>query len=77
MTRTISGYNIAARMGKAAAMKYCREWQAELTKLGLALASDLSSRKIDTKMYNLRRENLNKQTKDLNECIQSINRQFG
>jgi len=64
-------------MGKAAAMKYCQEWQAEITKTGVTLATDYTGKKIDKATYNYRREALNKQTKDLNECIASINRQFG
>lgn len=77
VARSILGYNVAAKMGKAAAMKYCQEWQNEVTKAGAALAADYASKKIDRATYNYRRENLNKQTKELNECIQSINRQFG
>lgn len=77
MLHSIMGYNAAAKKGKAAAMKYCQEWQLELTKAGAALASDLASKKIDRPIYNIRRERLNQHTKELNECIQSINRQFG
>ena len=77
MTRSILGYNAAAKMGKTAALKYCQEWQTEVTKAGAMLAADYAGKKIDKPTYNYRRDNLNKQTKDLNECIQSINRQFG
>ena len=77
MSRSIMGYNAAAKNGKAAAVKYCQDWQNEVTKAGAALASDYAGKKIDKTLYNYRRENLNRQTKDLNECIQSINRQFG
>ena len=75
--RSISGYNSAAKMGKTAAVKYCKEWQAEVLKASTTLASEYTAKKIDKSTYNYRRESLNKQTQDLNECVQSINRQFG
>ena len=75
--RSISGYNSAAKMGKAAAVKYCQEWQAEVVKASTVLATEYTGKKIDKSTYNYRRENLNKQTQELNECVQSINRQFG
>jgi len=76
-SRSISGYNTAAKQGKAAALKYCQAWQLELTKEGVELATNLTSKKIDKNTYNIKRESLNNKTKELNECIQAINRQFG
>jgi len=77
MTQSIAGYNAAAKQGKEAAMKYCQTWQADLTKSSVQLAADFTSKKIDRNMYNMKRDALNKHTKDLNDCIQSINRQTG
>ena len=77
MPRSISGYNLEAKKGKDAALKYCRAWQLEITSEGTKLASEFTGKKIDKITYNIKRDALNKQTKDLNECIQSINKQFG
>ena len=77
MPRSISEYNKEAIKGKDAAMQYCRAWGTELTTEGAALASELAGKKIDLITYKRKREALNKQTNSLNQCIQSINQQFG
>jgi hypothetical protein len=77
MQKSIIGYNEAAKRGKDAAMKYCQQWKMDITKESAALAVDLSSKKISVAAYNLKRDALNRSTKDLNECIQAINKQFG
>lgn len=75
--RSIAGYNEAAKRGKETAMKYCQQWQSDITRSGTDLAADYTNKKMDKTTYNIKREMLNKQTRDLNDCIQSINRRFG
>jgi len=75
--KSILEYNKEAVKGKDAAMKYCRAWGTEITTEGAALAAELAGKKIDMLTYKKKREALNKQTTALNECIQSINQQFG
>ena len=77
MLKSISGYNQAARMGKDAAMKYCQIWREELAAESAALTADLNNKKITPAMHNIKRESLNRRTKELNNCIQSLNKQFG
>ncbi|MCL2388393.1 MAG: hypothetical protein FWC89_12740 [Defluviitaleaceae bacterium] len=73
MARSVAEYNVEAKKSKEAAMKYCQAWQFELTKIGAMLISDLTSKKITQAVYNLKREDLNRQTEDLNKCIKAIN----
>ena len=77
MTRSISGYNMAARKGKDAAMKYCQSWQIEITAANATLTAEYAGKKISLATYNYKREQINRATRDLNDCIQSVNRQFG
>ena len=77
MSKSIGGYNAEAKKGKDAATKYLQLWQNEITVAGAGLASDLAGKKLSLAAYNLKRDELNKQTKDLNQCIGSINKQFG
>ena len=74
MQKSIMGFNAAAKQGKSVAQKYCQAWQSELTVAGAELAAELVGKKIDKATYNRKREALNKQMKDLNECIQAVNR---
>jgi len=76
MLRSVAGYNAEAKKGRDEARKYCQVWQFELTKLGAVLISDLTSKKITQAVYNLKREELNRQTEDLNKCIASMNAQL-
>jgi len=73
--RSIAGFNQEAKMGRDAAMKYCQIWQFELTKISSSLVADLTSKKITQSVYNLKREELKKQTEDLNKCITLLNSQ--
>ncbi|MCL2355673.1 MAG: hypothetical protein FWC70_00770 [Defluviitaleaceae bacterium] len=73
MTRSIAGYNAEAKKGREAAMKYCQLWQFELTKIGTALAADYMAKKITQAVYNIKREELNRQTEALNKCISTMN----
>jgi hypothetical protein len=70
---TITGFNAEAKKGRMAAMKYCQEWQMELVNAGMVLTTELTGHKIDKALYNVRREALNKQTKDLNDCVRMVN----
>ena len=75
MPRSILNFNTEAiRGGKAAAMQYCRQWQSEITTAGALLASEYAGKKIDAATYNSRMQMLNAQTKELNTCIQSVNK---
>ena len=73
MPRNIAGYNMEAKKSREDAMKYCQAWQFELTKIGAVLIADLTNKNITQAVYNLKREELNRQTEDLNKCIKSIN----
>jgi hypothetical protein len=73
--RTISGFNDEARKGRDAAMKYCQIWQFEITKLSTTLTLDFTGKKITQAVYNLKHEELKKQTEDLNKCIKTLNAQ--
>ncbi|MCL1877702.1 MAG: hypothetical protein FWF80_02475 [Defluviitaleaceae bacterium] len=73
MSRSINGYNEEAKKGREAAMKYCQLWQFELTKMSTALSSDYMAKKITQAVYNVKREELNKQTEQLNKCISTMN----
>jgi hypothetical protein len=75
MARSVSGYNLEAKKSREDAQRYCQAWQFELTKLGAMLISDLTNKKISQAVYNLKREELNRQTADLNKCIASMNAQ--
>jgi len=75
MTRSVSGYNAEAKKGRDEARKYCQTWQFELTKLGAVLIADLTNKKITQAVYNLKREELNRQTEELNKCIGAMNAQ--
>jgi uncharacterized FlaG/YvyC family protein len=74
-TRSIAGYNAEAKRSREDAMKYCQVWQFEITKISSALTADLTSKKITQAVYNVRREDLKKQTEDLNKCIKTLNSQ--
>jgi len=74
MTKSIIGFNDAARRGKDVATTYCQLWRSEITKESTVLANELVNKKIDKNTYNFRRERLNKSTKDLNDCIASLNK---
>jgi len=50
-------------------------WQFELTKIGAVLIADFTNKKITQAVYNFKREELNRQTEDLNKCINSMNAQ--
>jgi uncharacterized protein (DUF2164 family) len=71
--RSISGFNEEARKGRDAATKYCQIWQFEITKIGASLTVDFTSKKITQAVYNLKRDELKKQTEDLNKCIKTLN----
>ena len=73
MTRSVSGYNTEVKKGRDEAQKYCQAWQFELTKIGAVLIADLTNKVITRAVYNLKREELNRQTEDLNKCIRSLN----
>jgi hypothetical protein len=73
MARSVAGYNAEAKKSREDAKKYCQTWQFELTKLSAMLISDLTNKKITQAVYNLKREDLNRQTTDLNKCIASMN----
>ncbi|MCL1842840.1 MAG: hypothetical protein FWF79_03430 [Defluviitaleaceae bacterium] len=75
MARSVSGYNAEAQKGRDAALKYCQAWQFELSKIGANLVADLTSKKITQAVYNLKREELNRQTEDLNKCVRAVNAQ--
>lgn len=75
MSRNITGYNAEAKKGRDAAMKYCQAWQFELTKIGAVLIADLTNKRITQAVYNIKREELNRQTEDLNKCIKTLNAQ--
>ena len=77
MFKSIHGYNQAVKHGKDAALKYCAMWKEELAEETAALTADLTSKKITVSMYNIKRESLNRRTKELNNCIQTLNKQFG
>ena len=77
MPRSVTGYNLEAKKGRDEAMKYCQAWQFELTKIGAVLIADLTNKKITQAVYNLKREELNRQTEDLNKCIKTMNAQLG
>jgi hypothetical protein len=62
-----------AKKGKDAAHKYCRAWQTELTSMSAGLVVDLTQKKINQQIYNLKRADLNKQTEELNKCIALVN----
>ena len=73
--KTISGFNEEAKKGRDAAMKYCQIWQFEITKISTALTIDFTGKKITQAVYNLKRDELKKQTEDLNKCIAVLNAQ--
>ncbi|MCL2576732.1 MAG: hypothetical protein FWE27_01595 [Defluviitaleaceae bacterium] len=75
MARSVAGYNMEAKKGRDEARKYCQAWQFELTKLGAVLIADFTNKKITQAVYNFKREELNRQTEDLNKCINSMNAQ--
>lgn len=75
MPRNVAGYNTEAKKGREEAKKYCQAWQFELTKLGAVLIADLTNKKITQAVYKLKREELNRQTEDLNKCIKAMNAQ--
>lgn len=73
MSRSIAGYNEEAKKGREAAQKYCQLWQFELTKMGTVLTTEYMAKKITQAVYNLKREELNRQTEALNKCIATMN----
>ena len=78
MVRSVVNFNSEAiRGGKAAATKYCQEWQMEITAASAKLTAELATKRIDAVAYNERRAALNKQTQELNSCVQSLNKKFG
>jgi len=75
MPRSVSGYNEEARKGREEAVKYVKAWQFELSKLSAMLISDFTSKKISQAVYNLKRDEINKNTEDLNNCVKALNNQ--
>ena len=75
MARSVSGFNDEVKKGKDSALKYCQAWQFELTKIGAVLIAEYTNKKITQPVYNLKREELNRQTEDLNKCIKALNSQ--
>ena len=69
---SIAEFNKSAAMGKEAAQRYCKEWSAQIDAKSKELADQLKANKIDKKMYNIKRSNLNVEIKDLNSCIAKI-----
>ena len=76
MARTIKGYNEAVRKGAAEAARYCEAWQKALQIDGRKLAEDVAAKRIDLTRYNKRRKELNEETKNLNDCIKSLNKRL-
>ena len=74
LTRSITEFNNEAKKGKDAAHRYCQAWQLEIASAGAALVVELTSKKINRAVYNLKRADLNKQTEALNKCIKEVNR---
>ena len=77
MSKSITGFNAAATKGRNAAILYCQHWQNEIRMESTLLAENFVNRKIKSIEYNNKRVELNKRTKDLNECIKMLDRQFG
>jgi len=74
-TRSVAGFNAEGKKGRDDAVKYCKAWEYELMRISTALNVEYTSKKISQAVYNLRKEELKKQTEDLNKCIQALNAQ--
>jgi hypothetical protein len=73
--RSVTGFNAEGRKGREDAVKYCKAWEYELMRVSTALNVDYTSKKISQAVYNLKKEELKKQTEELNKCIQTLNSQ--
>jgi len=71
---SISEFNKQAALGRAAAEKYCKDWSKELAVKGQNLSEQYKNRQINMKTYNARRSLLNEDIKDLNSCVEKINK---
>ena len=71
---SISEFNKQAALGRAAAEKYCKDWSRELAVKGRHLSEQYKNRQIDMKAYNAKRSLLNEDIKDLNSCVEKINK---
>jgi len=74
-TRSIAGFNTEARKGRDDAIKYCKAWEYEIMRISTALNVDFTSKKITQAVFNLKKDELKKQTEDLNKCIKLLNSQ--
>ena len=71
---SVNEFNKKAALGREAAKKYCKDWAAEIEARGKDLSEQLKANKIDKKVYNIKRSNLNVEIKDLNSCIEKANK---
>ena len=71
---SVMEFNKYAVQGKAAAELYCKNWAKELEVKGKELSEQLKAKKIDVKVYNIKRSVLNADTRDLNSCIEKVNK---
>jgi len=72
--KSISEFNKHAALGRPAAERYCREWSKELDAKGKELSEQLKNKRIDARTYNIKRSYLNTQIKELNSCVEKVNR---
>ena len=75
MQRSVLNFNTEMiRGGKAAGIAYCQAWKAEISAANAMLSTQLAAKKIDLTGYNIKMSELNKQAKDLNTCVASVNK---
>ena len=71
---SVTGFNKAATMGRPTAEKYCKDWSKDMEARGKDLTMQLKTGKIDKANYNRKRSQINAEVKDLNGCIQKVNK---
>ncbi|MDR0292540.1 MAG: hypothetical protein LBH95_00090 [Oscillospiraceae bacterium] len=75
MARSSVGLQKAIQTGgRDAGVAYCKEWQKELAAEGNSLMVQFKAGKLDTRAYNIKRAELNKQTQELNSCVATLSK---
>ena len=61
------------KKGRDEAVKYCKAWEFEIMRISTNLTLEYTSKKITQAVFNLKKEELNRQTEELNKCIKALN----
>ncbi|MCL2047886.1 MAG: hypothetical protein FWG87_04070 [Defluviitaleaceae bacterium] len=71
--RSVAGFNMEVKKGRDEAVKYCKAWEFEIMRISTNLTLEYTSKKITQAVFNLKKEELNRQTEELNKCIKALN----